>query len=105
MQCGFLVSQGKNAANPFGLASILTLDERKSACRKHGSDKSFHPIGSLILDKGIHPAYHMNKNHWITVCLDGSVEEEKIMWLVDVSFELTDKPKYKKKKSYSEVQK
>ncbi len=48
-------------------------------------------IGSLILDKGIHPAYHMNKNHWITVCLDGSVEEEKIKWLVDVSFQLTDK--------------
>jgi hypothetical protein len=38
-----LVSQGKNAANPFGLASILTQDERKSACRKHGSDNSFHP--------------------------------------------------------------
>ncbi|MBE6799721.1 MAG: MmcQ/YjbR family DNA-binding protein [Ruminococcaceae bacterium] len=62
-------------------------------------------VGSIILDKGIYPAYHMNKNHWITVCLDGSVEEEKIMWLVDVSFELTDKPKYKKKKSDSKVQK
>ena len=50
-------------------------------------------IGSLILDKGIHPAYHMNKNHWITVCLDGSVEAEKIKWLLDLSFELTDKKK------------
>ncbi len=48
-------------------------------------------IGSLILDKGIYPAYHMNKNHWITVCLDGTVEEDKIKWLVDVSFQLTDK--------------
>ncbi len=48
-------------------------------------------VGSLILDKGIHPAYHMNKNHWITVCLDGSVEEEKIKWLLDLSFELTNK--------------
>ncbi len=52
-------------------------------------------IGSLILDKGIKPAYHMNKNHWITVCLDGSVEEEKIKWLLDISFELTDKIKKK----------
>lgn len=50
-------------------------------------------IGSLILDKGIHPAYHMNKNHWITVCLDGSVEKEKIEWLLGLSFELTDKRK------------
>ena len=48
-------------------------------------------VGSLILDKGIHPAYHMNKNYWITVCLDGSVEEEKIKWLLDISFQLTDK--------------
>ncbi len=50
-------------------------------------------IGSLILDKGVHPAYHMNKNHWLTVCLDGSVEEDKVKWLLDLSFELTDKKK------------
>ena len=50
-------------------------------------------IGSLIIDKGIHPAYHMNKNHWVTVRLDGSVEAEKIKWLLDLSFELTDKKK------------
>lgn len=54
-------------------------------------------IGSLILDKGIHPAYHMNKNHWITVCLDGSVEDEKIIWLLNLSFDLTDNTKQKKK--------
>lgn len=48
-------------------------------------------IGSLILDKGIYPAYHMNKNHWITVCLDGSVEADKVKWLLNLSFELTDK--------------
>jgi len=48
-------------------------------------------IGSLILDKGIYPAYHMSKTHWLTVCLDETVEEEKIKWLVDLSFELTDK--------------
>ncbi len=53
-------------------------------------------IGSLILDKGIYPAYHMNKNHWITVCLDGSVEEEKVKWLIDLSFEMTDKKKKQK---------
>lgn len=55
-------------------------------------------IGSLILDKGIYPAYHMNKNHWITVCLDGSVEEEKIMWLLNLSFDLTGKRKMKNEK-------
>ncbi len=52
-------------------------------------------IGSLLLDEGIHPAYHMNKSHWITVRLDGSIDEEKVRWLVDLSFELTDKKKKK----------
>ena len=50
-------------------------------------------VGSLTLDEGIHPAYHMNKNHWLTVCLDGRVEEEKVKWLLSMSFELTDKKK------------
>ena len=54
-------------------------------------------IGSLILDNGIYPAYHMNKSHWITVCLDGSVEEEKVKCLLDLSFELTDKKQTKRK--------
>ena len=53
-------------------------------------------IGSLILNKGILPAYHMNKNHWITVCLDGSVEKEKVEWLLNLSFELTDRKSKKK---------
>ncbi len=52
-------------------------------------------VGSLILDKGIYPAYHMSKTHWITVCLDESVEEEKVKWLLGLSFELTDKKKKK----------
>ena len=53
-------------------------------------------IGSLHKDDGIFPAYHMNKNYWISVFLDGSVDNETIKWLVGLSFELTDKLKKKK---------
>ena len=45
-------------------------------------------IGTLTQEKGIFKGYHMNKNHWITVCLDGSVEEERVKYLVDLSFDL-----------------
>lgn len=38
---------------------------------------------------GIFPAYHMNKSKWITVTLDGSVSDEEIKMLLDISFELT----------------
>ncbi|MEE0982120.1 MAG: hypothetical protein U0K91_10570 [Acutalibacteraceae bacterium] len=35
---GFMAIQGKNAANPCGLASILTKKWRKASDKKHGSD-------------------------------------------------------------------
>ncbi len=46
-------------------------------------------IGNLQNEKGFFPAYHMNKEHWITVALDGSVSDEQIKMLVDMSFDLT----------------
>ena len=53
-------------------------------------------IFSLWQDEGIFPAYHMNKNHWITVCLDGSVSKKTVAWLTDISFSLTAKKLSKK---------
>ena len=35
------------------------------------------------------PAYHMNKQHWISLPLDGSLEESVILSLIDESYELT----------------
>ena len=46
-------------------------------------------IGSLRDDTGIFPAYHMNKESWITVILDGSVPDEKLKMLLDLSYNLT----------------
>ena len=44
------------------------------------------------------PAYHMNKQHWISIILDGSMEDEDILRLLHESFELTKtKPRKKKK--------
>ena len=45
--------------------------------------------GSLHREKGIFPAYHMNKAYWISVALDGSVDDETIKWLLNLSFDLT----------------
>lgn len=46
-------------------------------------------IGSFRQEKGIYPGYHMNKAHWLTVALDGTVQEETIKFLLDMSYELT----------------
>jgi len=46
-------------------------------------------IGSFREEPGIFPGWHMNKAHWLSVALDGTVEDEKIRFLVDMSYELT----------------
>ncbi len=54
-------------------------------------------INSFRAEKGIYAAYHMNKANWISVLLDGSVSDEKVKMLIDMSFRLTA-PKIKKVK-------
>ena len=39
----------------------------------------------------IFPAYHMNKNNWITVVLDGGLSDEMVFELISKSYLLTDK--------------
>lgn len=46
-------------------------------------------VGTLRVQPGYHPAYHMNKEQWITIRLDGSVPAEEIKSLIDLSWELT----------------
>lgn len=46
-------------------------------------------IYSFHSESGMYPAYHMNKRHWITAALDGSADEDKITWLLDISYDLT----------------
>ncbi|MCH5208880.1 MAG: MmcQ/YjbR family DNA-binding protein [Oscillospiraceae bacterium] len=48
-------------------------------------------IGSLIKENGFFPAYHMNKSCWITVALNGTADDEKIKWVLDMSFDATKK--------------
>ena len=48
-------------------------------------------IGVFREEPGIFPSWHMNKAHWLSVSLDGAVDDEKIKFLVDMSYELTKK--------------
>lgn len=67
----------------FGLSDDKTVDVVNLKC---------DPImtGSLHKGNGIFPAYHMNKSYWISVLLDGSVDDERLKWLLDISFDLTN---------------
>ena len=48
-------------------------------------------IGDLRLSAGFYPAYHMNKEHWITILLDDCVEMKQIKEFIDISYQLTKK--------------
>lgn len=46
-------------------------------------------IASLLAEPGFFPAYHMNKNYWLSIALDGSVAGEQLKALLDLSYQLT----------------
>ena len=49
------------------------------------------PIDGIILRKqyeAIKPGYHLNKKHWITVTLDGSVPDAEVKQMIDDSYTL-----------------
>lgn len=56
----------------------------------------------ILQEKGILPAYHMNKQHWISVLLDGTVPEAQVKELLDVSFQATAPRRRKKKERGAE---
>lgn len=60
-------------------------------------------ISFLSQVEGYMPAYHMNKQHWLTVFLDGTVPREQVFRRIDESYQLvTDSPR---KRIYEAVRK
>ena len=77
-----------------GLAGEEALDVMDIRC-------STIMIGSLLSTKGFLPAYHMNKNHWISIVLDNSVPDDQITPLLELSYDSVA-PKRRKKRLQSE---
>lgn len=47
----------------------------------------------IIQTYGFLPGYHMNKQHWITILLDGTVSDAKTLDFLDMSYDLIDNVK------------
>ena len=77
-------------------AAVLIVPKQKLGIAGEGSidilDLKCDPvlIGSLIDRKSIFPGYHMNKEHWITVLLDGSIRDKEVFGLIDLSYDITE---------------
>ncbi|MFQ9903085.1 MULTISPECIES: MmcQ/YjbR family DNA-binding protein [Gallintestinimicrobium] len=46
-------------------------------------------VGSLRMKSGFLPAYHMNKNLWISIVLEGLENDGMIKNLIDWSYQVT----------------
>ena len=46
-------------------------------------------IECLLKQDGFYPAYHMNKKNWITIILNDTISDEKIMSLIEKSYSYT----------------
>ena len=53
---------------------------------KHISSK----ISAITDNRNIFPAYHMNKNHWISVVLDNNIDIEYVKELIELSYNLVN---------------
>jgi predicted DNA-binding protein (MmcQ/YjbR family) len=47
----------------------------------------------------VKPCYHLNKKHWITVSLDGSVSDNLLLHWIDNSYDLVAASLTKKQKT------
>lgn len=73
----------------------LSGNERVDVINLKIDDRMFKEV--LLKEKEILPAYHMNKEHWISVVLDGTVKEDKVFDLIGASFLATASKKKKEK--------
>ena len=48
-------------------------------------------VVDLLSQKGIYPAFHMNKRYWISVALDDTLSDEMVLELIEKSWNLTSK--------------
>lgn len=77
--------------------AILETDRAKIQGKKSGkievADIKSSPknVEKLIKQNHFYPAYHMNKKYWLTIILDDSLPDEKIMELIEESYGYTIK--------------
>jgi len=94
---GYATFRNKDNKKWYGI--IMNIDKSKLENNTSGEveiiDIKLEPneIEDLLKKEGFYPAYHMNKKNWITIILDNTVSDEKIMSLIEKSYNYTIKKK------------
>ena len=78
-------------------AAVLTVSRRKLGFDSDETveiiDLRMSPeiLAASVDNVRIFAGYHMNKKHWVTVCLDGTMPTEEICTMIDESYALARK--------------
>ena len=99
----FLWENAKNNAvfkNQYGkwFGLVVCIDKSKITKGEGNCEiidlKLDNDTSKYLKHKGIYPAYHLNKQNWVSIILDGTLEDEKIQKLIDISYNLVNSKDY-----------
>ncbi len=82
----------RNQKNGKWYGAIMNIDFSKLDSKKTGEVEIIdlkleeEKVKCYLKENGFYPAYHMNKKNWITVLLDGTVADEKMISLIEESY-------------------
>ncbi len=85
---------------PFGPEPItVKVGSKMFALLSNRSDKNFislkcDPFVAQSLREqysSVTPGYHLNKQHWNTITIDGTIPEHELIWMIDHSYDLVFK--------------
>ncbi len=91
----------RNNKNKKWYAVIMKVAKKKLGIDEVGDTKILNlklapiMISSLINKEGFYPAYHMNKEHWMSIDLNNKkLIGDEILSLIRLSFEIVDSSKF-----------
>jgi len=96
--CAYLESKPDSRRDmPFGVDSLVfkVMDKMFALVAWQADPLTINlkvdPVEGVLLRNeypAVSPGYHMNKKHWITVTLDGSIPDAEIRRMIDDSYRL-----------------
>ena len=72
-----MIDKSKLGLSEHGNIEIIDLKDKPESVEKRLDNQKYFE------------AYHMNKKHWFTVCLDGSLSDDELFHLIDLSYVIT----------------
>ena len=87
----------RNPNNKKWYALIMSIDKSKLSSKENGEVEIINvktdstKISNLLKKQGFYPAYHMNKQNWISIILDDTIEDDEIFNYIKESHKYTEK--------------